>query len=230
MSRRVRLSSAFALLGASLAFPSAAAATTTVAQWNMDNTFGDTMTDSSGNGNDGTMYNIVTSGNGYIFDGGTSRVVVPDSPTLNPGTADFTFTVQVQFDTVPPKGRDYDVLRKGLSTTPGGEYKIEIVYGLGLAKAYCVVQDSRGREAGLRGTHNLADNQLHTISCKKTANALIMTEDGGRARKKSASLGSVTNTAPLTLGVKVPDSPENDLKQGDWYKGTMRSATISIEP
>lgn len=230
MSHRVKLTSALALFGLGVAFPSGAAATTTMAQWNMDNTFGTTMTDSSGNSNDGTMYNIVTSGDGYIFDGGTSRVVVPDSPTLNPGTADFTFTVQIQFDTIPAKGRDYDLLRKGLSSTEGGDFKVEIVYGAGLAKAQCEVRDSRGHEAGLRGTANLADNQLHTIACKKTATGLTMIVDGGRARKKSATLGSISNNGPLTIGVRLPDSPENDLKEGDWYKGIMRSATISIEP
>jgi len=230
MQRRVELRQAMAALAFTLAFPSAAAATTVVAQWNMDNTFGTTMTDSSGNGNDGTTYNVVTSGGGYIFDGGTSKVVVRDSPTLNPGAADFSFSVEVQFDDIPPKARDYDLLRKGLSSSAGGDYKIEIVYGAGLAKAQCEVKDSRGRGVGLRGTANLADNQHHKIKCTKTATALIMTVDDGRARKKSASIGSISNTAPLTIGVKEPDSPENDLKLGDWYKGLMRSATISVEP
>jgi hypothetical protein len=230
MHHRVTIGAALGAVALSFGFPSAAAATTVVAQWNMDNTFGTTMEDSSGNGNDGTTYNIVTSGGGYIFDGGTSKVIVPDSPTLNPGAADFSYTVQVQFDVRPPKARDYDLLRKGLSSTSGGEYKIEIVYGAGLAKAQCVVKDSRGREAGLRGTQDLADNQLHTITCKKTGTALIMIVDGGRARKKSATLGSISNNAPLTIGVKEPDSPENDLRDGDWYNGVMRSATISVEP
>ena len=226
----MKLRRTLAALTLATCFPSVAAATTVVAQWNMDNTFGTTMEDSSGNGNDGAMYNVVTSGAGYIFDGGTSKVVVPNSPILNPGTADFSYTVQVQFDIIPPRARDYDVLRKGLSTTDGGDYKVEIVYGAGLAKAQCEVTDSRGRVASIRGTANLADNQLHTITCQKTATNLIMIVDGGRARKKDASIGSISNTAPLTIGVKQADSPENDLKDGDWYNGGMRSATITVEP
>jgi len=129
-------------LATSVLFPSAAAATTVVAQWNMDNTFGTTMEDSSGNANDGTTYNIVTSGGGYIFDGGTSKVVVPDSPSLNPGAQDFSYSVQVQTDTVPPAGKDYDLMRKGVSTTKGGEYKLELINVNGKAKALCVVKDS----------------------------------------------------------------------------------------
>jgi hypothetical protein len=230
MHQRVTIGAALGVLAFTFAFPSAAAATTVVAQWNMDNAFGTTMEDSSGNGNNGTTYNIVTSGGGYIFDGGTSKVIVPDSPTLNPGDKDFSYTVQVQFDVIPPKARDYDLMRKGLSSTGGGEFKVEIVYGKGLAKAQCVVKDAAGHEAGLRGTANLADNQLHTITCKKTSTALIQIVDNGRARKKSASLGSISNGEPLTIGVKEPDSPENDLRDGDWYNGVMRSATISVEP
>ena len=230
--RTAVVAGALALAVPGLGTPSAFAASRAAAVWLMDETSGTTMTDTSGNGNNGTTYNVkMTGASGYKFDPASrSKVVVPNSATLNPGASTFSYSLKMQSSHVPASGTDYDLMRKGIGTTTGGEYKIEIVYGLGLAKAYCVVQDSRGHEAGLRGTHNLADNQLHTVSCKKTATALIMTEDGGRARKKSASLGSVTNTAPLTLGVKVPDSPENDLKQGDWYKGTMRSATISIEP
>src|SRR5690348_6241516 len=89
MTHRLKITAALGALAFTLAFPSAAAATTVVAQWDMADTFGDTMTDSSGNNNNGTTYNIVTSGTGYVFDGGTSKVIVPDSPTLNPGAADF---------------------------------------------------------------------------------------------------------------------------------------------
>jgi Concanavalin A-like lectin/glucanases superfamily len=230
MTHRINMSAALGAIASAVAFPSAAAATTVVAQWDMGDTFGNVMTDSSGNNNNGTTYNIGTSGTGYVFDGGTSKVIVPDSPTLNPGTADFTYSVQIQTNVIPPKARDYDLLRKGLSPTAGGEYKIELVYGAGLAKAQCVAKDANGHEGGIRGTQNLADGQLHTITCKKTATGVTMIVDGGRARKKAVTLGSISNTADLLIGVKQPDSPENDLKDGDWYNGYMESATISVEP
>jgi hypothetical protein len=219
-------------LALTIAFPSAAEATTIVGQWNMDNTFGTTMEDSSGNGNDGTTYNIVTSGGGYIFDGGTSKVIVPDSPTLNPGTSDFSFSVQLQTDTIPPRGRDYDILRKGISTTRGGEYKLELINVNGSAKALCVVKDSAGHSKSIRGGGplNLADNVLRTITCKKTATSLSVQVTSRPLNSKSANLGSISNNQPLTIGVKLPNSPENDLGAGDWYNGLMRSVTISVEP
>src|SRR5689334_10440737 len=128
-----------------------------VAQWNMDNDFGTIMTDSSGNGNDGTLYNVTTSGSGYMFDGTSSKVVVPNSASLTPGTQDFSYTVQLQTDRIPPQGTDYDVLRKGTSIKTGGEYKLEIVYNDGIGKAYCVVKDAEGHIATKRGTTNVAD-------------------------------------------------------------------------
>lgn len=217
----------------SIAFASAAQATTTVAQWAMDNTFGTTMTDSSGNANDGTAYNIVTSGAGYIFDGQTSKVVVPDSPTLNPGSADFSFSVQVQTSVVPLIGTDYDVLRKGNIGTKGGEYKIEIIRAAGKARAICLVKDSLRHSATINGggstVKNLADNQLHTITCTKTATSLTIQIDAGAPVTKSVSLGSINNTLPLLLGVKTVDAAEND-SQNDWYNGAMRNAIITVEP
>lgn len=232
MVRRNRMNTALVAFGFVAALPTAAEATTTVAQWNMDNTFGDTMEDSSGNGNNGTMYNIVTSGVGYIFDGGTSKVVVPDSPTLNPGSADFSFSVQVQTSVVPPIEKDYDLLRKGNVGTPGGEYKVEMINVNGKAKALCLVKDSLGHSKTIRGGGpiNLADNQLHTITCTKTATSFSIKVDSRAPSAKSASIGSISNSLPLLIGVKTADAPENDLATGDWYNGAMRSATITVEP
>lgn len=201
---------------------------TVVAQWQMDNTFGTTMEDYSGNGNDGTTYNIVTSGGGYIFDGSTSKVVVPDSPSLNPGTHDFSYTVQIQTDRVPPVGTDYDLLRKGTSIKTGGEYKAEIVQNRGMGKAFCAVRDAAGNIASIRGVTNVADNVLHTITCVKTSTGITLKVDDLAPRTRNASLtGSISNKKALTIGVKTPTLTGD---AGDWYSGTVRSATISVDP
>ncbi len=101
----------------------------------------------------------------------------------------------------------------------------------GKAKALCVVKDSAGLSSSIRGggTLNLADNVLRTITCTKTATSLSVQVSSRPPNSKAASLGSVSNDQPLTVGVRLPNSPENDLINGDWYKGIMRSATITIE-
>src|SRR5881398_2726469 len=130
---------------------------TIVAQWNMDETSGTTMFDSSGNGNNGTATNVLMTGAGYTFDGSSSKVVVKDSPSLAIGASDFSYTVTFQTSRIPPQGTDYDLIRKGLGTGTGGEFKLEIVYDRGLGKPKCVVADSTGHTASERGNMNVAD-------------------------------------------------------------------------
>lgn len=48
---------------------------------------------------------------------------VPDD-SLDPGTAPLTITADVNLTVAPPQ-KDYDLIRKGLSNTPGGDYKME---------------------------------------------------------------------------------------------------------
>src|SRR5690242_18566839 len=110
-----------------LAVPAQAA--TAAALWHMDNP--SAMTDSSGNGNNGTATAITSvagsSGKGYHFNGKTSIVNVPDADSLDPGTANLRLTAHVRFTVAPSKSvGDYDLIRKGLAGTKGGDWKMEI--------------------------------------------------------------------------------------------------------
>jgi hypothetical protein len=218
--------SGLVLAALTLSLP-APAAGAVVAQWNMDNTFGTMMEDSSGYGNNGTTYNIVTSGGGYIFNGTDSKAVVPHSDSLYPGDNDFSYSAQVQTDTLPPVNGDYDVIRKGAGSTVGGGFRMEIQNHNGIAEAYCSVSDNAGHTVSVRGTTNVADDQLHTLTCQKTSSNLTLLVDSLAPRIKTAALGAITNTKALAIGVKSPTTTSN---KGDWYEGTMRSASISIGP
>jgi Concanavalin A-like lectin/glucanases superfamily len=200
----------------------AAAATTFGAQWNMDDP--STMVDSSGHGNTGKTYNITSSGGGYSFNGTTSKVVVPNSDSLNPGTSNFSYSVKVQTSKVPPSGTDYDLIRKGISSTAGGEYKLEIVYSTTGGKAFCLAKDNAKVSATVRGTTNVTDGQVHTITCQKTSTGLTVVVDGA-SRTKAASLGSISNTSPLTISAKTPTITGVN---GDFYFGTMLGASLSL--
>jgi hypothetical protein len=199
---------------------------TVVAQWNMTETSGIVMNDSSGYGNNGKLTNVQLTGAGYVFDGSTSKVVVPNSATLTPGTRDFSFTVQVQTSRIPPQGTDYDLIRKGTGVTSGGEYKLEIVYDRGIGKPKCVVLDALGHSASERGNINVADGLPHTITCTKTGSSLIQQVD---SRTPTVATGNVTGpistTKALALGVKAPTATG---LAADWYVGTMINASVSV--
>jgi hypothetical protein len=169
------------------------------------------------NGNNGAPSGVVGNGNAYTFKG-AGRVVVPDSPTLSPGTANFRFGVTVN-TTLPAPGTDYDLLRKGLSSTAGGEFKIEILNLNGSARAMCLVKDAQGHVASVRAPVKVGTNQ--TIACAKTASGVSVRVAGGTTFTKNVAggLGSVGNNGQLLLGAKSSIG-------GDSFKGTMGDAYV----
>ena len=199
---------------------------TIAAQWAMTETSGTTMFDSSGNGNNGAMTNVTLTGGGYIFDGTSSKVVVPNSPSLALGTNDFSFTVQFQTSRVPTQGTDYDLIRKGVGAGSGGEFKLEIVYDRGVGKPKCVVSDSLGFSASERGNRNVADGQVHTVTCTKSGTKLTQQVDSFAPTFATGNVsGPITTIKPLTIGIKAPTAKGISA---DWYPGTILSATVSI--
>ena len=178
--------------------------------------------DDSGNSNNGSNKAVVGTGDGYAFNGSTSSVVVANSPTLNPGTADFSFAVILQTN-LPAAGTDYDLLRKGLASTPGGEYKIEIVSVNGQAKALCLVKDAAKHVASLRWAPagGLADGRQHTITCSKTSTGVTMKVDtfAPRTKTNANGIGSISNSSPLFFGVKTASG-------GDEFSGTLYDARV----
>jgi Concanavalin A-like lectin/glucanases superfamily len=206
-----------------------ASASTTAAVWLMDETSGTKMVDSSGHGNNGTIYHVsMTGATGYKFDPASrSKVVVPSSATLNPGASTLSYTVKMQSSRVPASGTDYDILRKGLSSTTGGEYKLEIVNANGQGRAFCVVKDSRGVTATVQGTTNVTDGKVHTLTCTKTASGLTLKVDGLQPRTKAVTsgIGSISNTSALVIGAKTATVTG---AAGDWYNGALLEARISV--
>ena len=200
-----------------------AQAATVAALWHMDDPT--TMTDSSGNGNNGTTTAITavagSSGKGYHFNGKTSIVNVPDANSLDPGTATMRLTAHVRFSVAPSKSvGDYDLIRKGLAGTKGGDWKMEIFPASGKpAPAFCHFQDGNGKTASVRGGTNLADGTWHTITCVKTASAVSVTVDG-KTTSVRAKLGSIANSQPLALGQKPGG--------GDRYLGDMDEVSLQI--
>jgi hypothetical protein len=182
--------------------------------------------DSSGNNNNGTTQNISAAvpgsvGNGYHFNG-NSVATVPSSESLNPGSANISFTLDAKF-TQPPTTAvgDYDLIRKGLASTAGGDYKMEILPrdNRTKAKAFCFFKGSAGTVGKIINGPNLADGRWHTLRCTKTPTSVQLSVDG-TTYTQAALLGSISNSAPLTIGAKTGG--------GDWYSGEMDEVSVDI--
>jgi methionine-rich copper-binding protein CopC len=201
----------------------AQAATTTVAQWPMT---GDPMTDTSGHGNTGTLTDVtVLPGGGYQFAASDSHVTVPDNDSLDPGTNTISYTVHLQLAAPPAAGTDYDVIRKGLAGTSGGEWKMEVLPNstTGAANPFCLFKDNAGHTDSIRGSQNLADGGWHTVTCVRTTSTNQLIVDNGQPKTSTPSApltGSISNSAPVVIGQK--------LGGGDQYDGAMRDVTVQI--
>lgn len=222
--------SVVAVMGTSVV---ASAVTTQRGHWALDEVDSAVAVDSSGFGNHGTNHNVVGDGEAYTFNGVDSRVIVsdPDDSSLDPGAADFSLGVTLSMTEPPSSGETYDALRKGVTGTAGGAYKLEIKNAKGRAVAVCVVKDAAKVAVRIQSQStaagNLADDDPHTVTCAKTNTGVTIKVDDLAPRSKTVTaLGSVSNRANLALGAKAGDTAKTGF---DWYKGKIHDAWVAVE-
>lgn len=206
----------------------AAAHAKLVADWAMDEPANaTTMVDSSPEANNGSITSVVTgrpglvSGFAYDFNGTTSFVSVPDDPTLDPEAANITLeaTVKVAVTTMPDDSMD--LVRKGVTTTTGGDWKMEIKRASDptVGKLLCVFKD-RNRVVVQRNANvDIVDGQQHTVKCIKTATQVKAVVDA-RTFTTTKSVGSISNDQPVVLGSKVAGD--------DVLQGTLDQVRLNI--
>ena len=161
--------------------------------------------DSSSYGNDGIKQGHPRTGlpghrgTAYSFATPGSWVDVPSSEELNPGKRNFALSVWVKFRTAPTGHETIDIIRKGLSFTRTGEYKLEIIYG-GVIR--CTTKDDDGREYRISGwARPVTDGRWHHVGCARTRTSWTVRVDGW-SRSKPARLGAISNAMPLSIGSK----------------------------
>jgi len=210
--------------------PASGAARNLRGHWPLNEVKSKVAKDTSGHHHNGTNFHIVGNGSGYTFNGRNSRVIVPDARSLDPKAKPFSFRVRLSMTEPPSQGGSYDVLRKGLVTTPGGDYKLEVKNVQGNAVARCVVRSIRtdGTRvlASVEGTSNLADGVLHNVTCIKTSTSLSVRVDSMPVQTKTFpdGLGSVSNTSNLALGAKAESTASTGF---DWFDGVIANAWVA---
>lgn len=197
-----------------------ARAATLVALWNMGDS-GTTMSDATGRGHTGTLHHVAVqqpglSGKAFGFSGSPSYVSVPASSDFTPGTGNFGFKLSVRFSTRPSSAvGDYDLLRMGLATTSGGDYKLEILQN---GKAFCLFRGASGT-GQVSGGPALSTNTWHTLSCSRIGTSVVLTVDGA-TYQVSANTGAITSSKTLFIGAK-------DGTGADQYAGLMDSVSVT---
>jgi concanavalin A-like lectin/glucanase superfamily protein len=187
----------------------------TVALWHMDETSGSVMKDSVASHN-GTIFSAQLGLPGFLgtaYGFTRSYVSVPSAGDLNPGASNLTVTLHVK-TTSAPATPDWDLIRKGLYTTAGGEFKMEY-------------QPSGQASCGFNGSSNygelmagpaINDGKWHTVQCIKTASAINVVVDGV-AFSKTVTIGSIANTDAVPIGAR-PGS--------EYFQGSLDEASIQV--
>jgi hypothetical protein len=221
--RRALLASGIlAVAGMLIAASSAWAALVLKADWQMNETSG-LMIDSSGNNNYGTpSLGVVQTGSLYAFNGSTSYVAVPDNDSLDPLEKDITLRAFVLVTDAPMDDDSYDVVRKGLSATPGGDYKMEIMGTSDptVGKLHCLFKGTGGRVRKV-ARPDIVDGRWHTLECIKTRTSVVARVDG-RSYTKAGSVGSISNPTNVLVGAKTA------IPLDDVFYGAMDFVGIDI--
>lgn len=223
MGKRLILGTVLALL---LTLAPSTAFAALVAEWRMDEPSGASiMSDSAAadGSNDGVISSVETglpglvSGSAYQFDGATSYVSVPDHDSLDPGAADIRITATVQVADGQILDDSYDIIRKGVTTTKGGNWKMEIkriASDPTIGKMRCVFKGTTasGTRVAVQKAANrdVVDGSAHTLTCIKTATSVTAVVDG-RSYSVTKAAGSIANDQPVILGSKVAG---DDVLQG----------------
>ncbi len=191
------------------------------ADWRMNETSGK-MIDSSRHHNKGTPRHVVRTGSTYRFNGTTSRVVVPDHRSLDPANKEIVLRASVRVSGASMDDDSYDVVRKGLVTTPGGDYKMEIyrTSNRKVGKLHCLFKGSRGTVSRV-APRDIVDGRWHTLACIKKRNSVVARVDG-KSYTRRGSAGSIANSSKVMVGAKQV-APLDDV-----FDGSMNFVTIYI--
>jgi hypothetical protein len=217
-----------AVAGMLVASPAAWAMLLKAADWQMNEETSESsetppqMIDSTANDNNGTPTDVLQTGSTYLFNGSTSRVAIPDDDSLDPLEKDITLTASVQVPDTPMDDDSYDIVRKGLSSTPGGDYKMEIMRAADptVGKLHCLFKGTGGRvHKGAK--RDIVDGNWHTLECLKTSTSVVARVDG-RSYTKAGSAGSISSSSNVMVGAKTAD-PLDDV-----FDGSMDFVSIEI--
>ena len=178
-----------------------------IATWRFNERSGTTAFDSTGS-HHGTSENVGVDGSAYRFNVNLSDsiVIVPHADDLNPGTGDYTISARV-LPVGLPFGTDWDIVRKGLSSTSGGDFKMELFNISNANVIFCYFKDNSGHSTRLYGAALPNDGRYHWIGCRRrvdrSGRRSVEAIVDGVTVSAPTSVNNIFNTARLTIGAKI---------------------------
>jgi Concanavalin A-like lectin/glucanases superfamily len=172
--------------------------------------------DSSGNGHHAIIQGPVQLGrpglygSSFSFDNAGSWLMVPPSPDLNPGDRDFLVSAWIYLRANLGPGETYDVVRKGISYTDPGEFKLEVLQH---GRVRCTAKDDKDRTARVTTSDvDVLDGRWHLIGCARTGRRWSVLVDD-TLTSRFIDLGRVENDMALSIGSKygLEDQPDGRL-------------------
>jgi hypothetical protein len=118
----------------------------------------------------------------------------------------------------------YDVVRKGLSATPGGDYKMEIMRRTSnpsVGRLHCLFKGTGGK-VDIVAQRDIVDGNFHTLECIKTSTSVVARIDGEIGGTTAGSAGSISNASNVMVGAKTAN-PLDDV-----FNGSMDFVSIDI--
>ena len=186
-----------------------AAATNTVALYDMDEAAGATvLQDSSGNGIHGRIGAEVT-----VAQEGSIRFhryadlppntpparpehndSVPDDPRLDPDAGDYSVTLR--YRTTKSYG---NIIQKGQNHTAGGYFKFEQPKGV----VTCLFKGGDGSQRAVSSVKAINDGLWHVVKCERTSAGVTMFVDGVMSMRLLGPTGTINNNKPLSIAGKA---------------------------
>jgi hypothetical protein len=203
----------------------ASAVSTVVLHYAGTNVAGTLAKDTSGYHNRGTLHRVTWTGRAYSFSRPVAYIQTSASPTVNPGTSSFSYSVSMQLPASTVFSHDLSLVRRGSSKFGGAYYKMEMVYNSSSGNMHleCAYRDQTGVRGFVSTSGNaLNDGAWHTLTCSKTRTTVSLTKDG-RVYTRPASLGNLSSQQPLFFGV------EQVSATGFWehFPGLMKNITLT---
>jgi 3-phytase len=157
---------------------------------------------------------------GWLDFFGRSVVQTPDRPSLNPGTADFSFGTRLALT----RGvGDWNVMQKGFFKDL--QWKLSIHARNRAAQLSCRVSGSSGVVHVFTDGAVITDSEWHQAVCARVGDEIQVRLDGAVVARGSGPIGSVTSTRPYLVGSKGI----GNLADPDQYLGLIDDTFVVVD-